>query len=92
MALTDKRIRQINAERFAAERQRDAEDAAQYQRDCLASWPEVEIPATFYDGLLHQWSFEIGADFIAKRDALVADGFTYRIGDGALEAYKGMAL
>ena len=36
--ITDAEIAKLNAERFAAERKRDAERLAEYQRECLASW------------------------------------------------------
>lgn len=48
------------------------------------------IPASFYDGRVHVWPFHIGADFIAKRDALAADGFTYRFGGDSFECVKEM--
>lgn len=36
--LTDAEIKAANAAYFAAERKRDAERLAAYQRECLASW------------------------------------------------------
>lgn len=40
--LTAERIKEINDERAAEERCRDAGALAQYQRDCLASWEGKE--------------------------------------------------
>lgn len=34
------------------------------------------IPASLYDGLMHRIPFDVGQDFVAKWEALRADGFT----------------
>jgi len=40
--MTNQEIRAYNAKRFAEERKRDAELLAAYQRECEASWKNVE--------------------------------------------------
>ncbi len=46
------------------------------------------IPASLYDGQMHRVPFAVGDDFIAKWEALRADGFTVGIGNSVIHACK----
>lgn len=46
------------------------------------------IDPTTYDGRRHAIPFTRGADFVAKREAYIADGFMVAIADGYLHVAK----
>lgn len=46
------------------------------------------IPTNHYDGQTHAVPYEIGRDFVEKRRAYLADGFTTAFSDGRLLVCK----